>query len=101
MEGYFASWQIPCDDNSGRGYNYSRWIDDEADEALKIAGTSPDIAVRAEAYQKVAERIAEGRPHIYLYDRMDIDVYSEDLMGWISNIWETTSWNSEAWWLDR
>ena len=99
MEGYFASWQIPCDDNSGRGYNYSRWIDDEADEWIEIAGTSPDIAVRANAYQKAAERIAEGRPHIYLYDRMEINVHVEDFMGWESNIWETVAWNSEEWYL--
>ena len=101
MEGYFASWQIPCDDNSGRGYNYSRWIDDEADEWIEIAGTSPDIAVRANAYQKAAERIAEGRPHIYLYDRMEINVHVDDMVGWENNTWETIAWNSEAWWLDR
>jgi peptide/nickel transport system substrate-binding protein len=101
MEGYFASSYIPCDDNSGRGYNYSRWIDDEADKWLEIAGTSPDIAVRADAYQKAAARIAEGRPHIYLYDRMEINVHVDDMMGWENNTWETIAWNSEVWWLDR
>jgi peptide/nickel transport system substrate-binding protein len=100
-EGYFASWNIPCDDNGGKGYNYSRWIDDEFDEWIEIAGSSPDIDERAEAYQKAAERIAVGRPHIYLYDRMDIDLLAEDFMGYNMNVWEVLSWNCEEWWLDR
>ena len=100
LDGYFASYQIPCDDNSGRGYNYSRWIDDEFDKWIEIAGTSPDIQVRADAYQKAGERVAEGRPHIYLYDRMEINVHVESLQGWENNSWETIAWNSEAWWLE-
>jgi peptide/nickel transport system substrate-binding protein len=99
-EGYFASYNSPCDDNSGMGYNYSRWIDDEFDAQIKIAGTSPDLAVRAEAYQKAAERIAEGRPHIYLYDRMDIDLLSEDFKGYQMNVWDVLTWNAEEWWLE-
>jgi ABC-type transport system substrate-binding protein len=98
-EGYFASTHIPCDDNSGRGYNYSRWIDDEFDEYIQIAGTSPDINERAEAYQKAGERVAEGRPHIYLYDRMEINVHVEDLMGWENNTWETIAWCADSWYL--
>ena len=100
LDGYFASYQIPCDDNSGRGYNYARWIDDEFDKWIEIAGTSPDIQVRADAYQKAGERVAEGRPHIYLYDRMEINVHAESLQGWENNTWETIAWNSEAWWLE-
>jgi peptide/nickel transport system substrate-binding protein len=99
IEGYYSSISIPCDDNSGRGYNYSRWIDDELDEWVRIAGTSPDIDERAAAYQKAGERVAEGRPHIYLYDRMEINAHVEDFMGWESNIWETVAWNSEEWYL--
>ena len=100
-EGYFASTHIPCDDNSGRGYNYSRWIDDEFDRLIKIAGSSPDIDERAEAYQKAGERVAEGRPHIYLYDRMEINVHVEDLMGWENNTWWGISWNADSWYLKK
>lgn len=101
MEGYYASYSIPCDDNAGQGYNYSRWIDPEADRWIQIAGSSPDEAVRADAYQKVSERIAVGRPQIFLYDRMEINAHVEALKGWECNIWETIAWNAEAWWLDR
>jgi peptide/nickel transport system substrate-binding protein len=97
VDGYFASYQIPCDDNSGRGYNYARWVDDEFDKWVNIAGTSPDIAVRADAYQKAAERIAEGRPHIYLYDRMEINVHVEELKGWENNNCGGSKSNSLSW----
>ena len=97
---YYSSESIPCDDNTGSGYNYSRWIDDEADKWIKIAGSNPDITVRKDAYQQIAERIAEGRPHIYLYDRMDINAYADYLKGWECDIWETVNWNAESWWLE-
>jgi peptide/nickel transport system substrate-binding protein len=99
--GYYDSHSIPCDDNSGTGYNYSRWIDDEYDAQMEIAGSSPDLEVRKEAYQKGAERIAEGRPHIYLYDRADIDFLSEDFKGYEMNIWESVTYTADEWWLDR
>jgi peptide/nickel transport system substrate-binding protein len=101
MYGYYDSDSIPCDDNSGKGYNYSRWIDDEFDAQMDIAGSNPDLNARREAYQKASERIAEGRPHIYLYDRADIDLLAEDFMGYDMNVWEEVTWNADEWWLDR
>ncbi len=102
VEGYFASYNMPCDDNSGKGYNYSRWIDDEFDAAIQEAGSSPDLEVRAAAYQKAMERIAEGRPHIYLYDRMDIDLLREHFKGYVANVWTSTgSWNADEWYIEK
>ena len=98
---YFSSDSIPCDGNSGRGFNYPRWIDGEADAALEIAGSSPDLQVRAEAYQKLAERIADGRPHIYLYNYMDIDLLTEDLMDYDMNVWSALTWNADEWWFKK
>jgi len=100
-EGYFASWNIPCDENAGKGYNYSRWIDDEFDHWIEIAGSSPDLEVRKEAYQKAAERIAAGLPHIYLYDRMDIDALRDHFMGYHMNVWEVLTWNADEWWIKK
>jgi len=100
-EGYFASWNIPCDDNAGKGFNYSRWIDDEFDKWIEVAGTNPDLEVRKDAYQKAAECVQAGRPHIYLYDRVDIDLLSEDFMGYNMNVWSALTWNAEEWWLKK
>ena len=101
LHGYYHSDNIPSDDNAGKGWNYSRWIDEEFDKWVTIGGSSPDIAVRADAYQKAAESLAKDRPSIYLYDRADIDLLSENLMGWESNIWPNESWNSDSWWLKK
>jgi peptide/nickel transport system substrate-binding protein len=102
MDGYYASYNIPCDDNSGQGYNYSRWISDEFDAQMEIAGSSPDLEVRKAAYQKGSELIAAGRPHIYLYDRADIDLYREHFKGYVANIWTSTgSWNAEEWYIEK
>jgi peptide/nickel transport system substrate-binding protein len=102
MDGYYASYNIPCDDNSGQGYNYARWISDEFDEQMAIAGSSPDLEVRKAAYQRGSELIAEGRPHIYLYDRADIDLLREHFKGYEANIWTSTgSWNAEEWYIEK
>lgn len=101
MHGYYGSDNIPCDDNGGTGFNYSRWIDDEADAAFQIAGSSPDPEVRKEAYQTASERIAQERPQIYLYDRADIDLLREKFMGYNMNIWAEVAWNSEEWYIEE
>jgi peptide/nickel transport system substrate-binding protein len=102
MDGYYASYNAPCDDNGGQGYNYSRWLSDEYDEQMAIAGSSPDLEVRKAAYQRASELIAEGRPHIYLYDRADIDLLREHFKGYVANIWTSTgSWNAEEWYIEE
>jgi peptide/nickel transport system substrate-binding protein len=102
MDGYYSSYNMPCDDNGGQGYNYARWISDEFDEQMAIAGSSPDLEVRKAAYQMGSELIAEGRPHIYLYDRADIDLYREHFKGYVANVWTSTgSWNAEEWYIEK
>ena len=102
MNGYYASYNAPCEDNGGTGYNYSRWISDEYDEQMAIAGTSPDLEVRKAAYQRGSELIAEGRPHIYLYDRGDIDLLRDHFKGHTHNIWTFDgSWNAEEWYIEK
>jgi peptide/nickel transport system substrate-binding protein len=101
LDTYYNSENIPCDDNSGRGANYSRWINEESDEWLRAGGSDPDIEVRAEAYQKMAEIIAAEIPQIYLYNRADIDLLREHFMGWESNIWPNESWNADSWWIQK
>jgi len=101
IEGYFASWNIPCDATSGKGANYSRWIDEDFDKWIEVAGTSPDLDVRTEAYQKANERIVEGLPHIFLYQRLTVDLLIEELQNFVRNDWSHLSWNAEEWWLKK
>ena len=100
FEGYYASWNIPCDDNNGRGFNFHRWVNDEFDELIRVAGESPDMETRKQAYQRGSELIHEEVPAIYLYDRMNLNAYRSALQGWVDNSWQGMGWNSGGWWLE-
>ena len=97
VEGYFASWKIPTEANSGTGFNYSRWIDEEFDEAIKGAGATPDIEARKQFYQTAMERIVAELPHIYLYDRSEIHLSRARVLGFDVNPWTNQTWNTADW----
>ncbi len=97
LEGYFASWNMPTEANGGRGFNYSRWIDEEFDKWIKLAGSTPDMEKRKEYYQKAVERIAVGLPHIYLYDRSEIHLTRKRVQGFRVNPWSNQTWNVAEW----
>jgi peptide/nickel transport system substrate-binding protein len=97
MEGYFASWKIPLESNAGEGFNYSRWINAEADEAIRLAGSTANVEERDAAYQTVCEKVAEELPHIYLYDRSEIHLTRARLTGYELSPWWSQSWNSQEW----
>jgi peptide/nickel transport system substrate-binding protein len=93
MNGYFGAEMMPTEANSGLGYNYSRWVNMEADALVKAAGISPDVVERTELYCEFMGYIADDLPHIYLYDRAEISATREGLMGYVVNTWayQTTS----------
>ena len=97
MYGYFHSDTIPTAANEGLGFNYSRWINEEADAALDLAGSTPDTAARVSAYQTVCELIASDLPHIYLYDRAEIHLTRSNIEGFSVNTWGNQSWSAEEW----
>lgn len=97
MEGYFASWNMPTAANGGAGFNYARWANKTADEAIKLAGSSPDITVRKKAYCTAVSEIVRDRPHIYLYARSEVEAYRDRLQGWVANVWDNLGWNAEDW----
>jgi len=97
VEGYFSSWSIPTAANGGAGFNYARWVNKKADEAIKVAGGSPDINVRKKAYCTVMDEIVKDRPHIYLYARSEVAAYRDRLQGWVANVWDNLGWNAEDW----
>ena len=97
VEGYFASWKMPTEANGGSGFNYSRWVNEEFDEQVKLAGSSPDQTIRQEAYQKAMEYIAADLPHIYLYDRSDIHLSRDHVQNFDVNPWDNQTWNTADW----
>lgn len=99
IEGYFASWSIPRADNHGSGYNYSRWINASADQAIRLAGSTPDAATRRSAYCNVMDQVNRERPQIYLFSRLFLAGYRDQLQGWSTNVWKNLGWNAADWWL--
>jgi peptide/nickel transport system substrate-binding protein len=97
MFGYFDSSNIPTAANNGAGFNYSRWINADADAALAEAGSTPDEAVRAADYQQVCELIDAELPHIYLYDRAEVHLSRANITGFVINPWLGPTWNAEEW----
>jgi peptide/nickel transport system substrate-binding protein len=97
MFGYFHSSQMPTEANAGSGFNYSRWVDAEADAALDAAGATPDEAERKAQYQIACERIDAGLPHIYLYDRAEITLARSNIVGIDVNPWGSLAWNATEW----
>lgn len=97
IETYFSSWNIPLAANKGAGYNYSRWISATADDLIRRAGSTPDIAVRKNAYCTLMQEVGKARPQVYLYSRNLIAAYADNLQNWKLNVWKNLGWNSAEW----
>ncbi len=97
MASYFHSASMPTEANGGVGNNYSRWIDPAADAALDLAGSTPDRAVRVDAYQEVCQLVDTELPHIYLYERGDLHGVLASVTGFQVNPWGNETWNAEEW----
>ncbi|HEX2035343.1 MAG TPA: peptide ABC transporter substrate-binding protein [Chloroflexota bacterium] len=98
---YFHSSQIPSRANGGEGYNYARLKDDVVDRALVEAGATVDQNARKAAYERAIRRIVELRPHIFLYDRLDVDGARKYVRGHTQNPWDNVAWDIENWWLAK
>ncbi len=101
LEDLYSTSGIPSDENGGGGYNFYRWIDEDIDAMLRVAGSSADLEERRAIYQTVSERVAEEVPMIFLYNRVRINGLAEDFMDFEENVWSSNNWNSQNWWLDR
>lgn len=97
VETYFSSWNIPLPTNKGAGYNYSRWIDTTADQAIRAAGSTADLAARRAAYCTVMSEVTSQRPQIYLYARKSLAAFRNTLQGWEMNVWKNLGWNAAQW----
>ena len=103
-EGYFHSRNIPTEANGGSGYNYTRHRDAKLDKFLDEAGKAPSIDKRAKAYRKAQARQAEIVPHIYLYRRVNVHAFRNNVKGWIPNgygiIDAVETWNIADWYVE-
>jgi peptide/nickel transport system substrate-binding protein len=101
INGYFGADRMPTEANGGSGFNYSRWVNMEADDAIKAGGLTPNIAERQAFYCTAMQFIAEDLPHIYLYDRAEIHAANDKLTGYEINTWDNQTWNAADWQLSE
>jgi len=98
--GNYHSARIPSADNEGAGNNYSRYINADVDALIDDAAFNPDQEARREAYCKVAEQINKDLPRVFLYERMVISGYREQLQNFrVSPGYADMTLDSQNWWL--
>lgn len=86
-----VSWEIPQKSNGWMGYNFSRHIDQEADELYTKAGTEMDPATRAEMLVRVNEIFCEGNIIMPIHASNRMSVAVNDL------VCPTSAWDCETW----
>ncbi len=98
MDGYFHMDKLPTEANGGNGFNYSRWVNEDASAAIEAAGATPDQAARKASYQTACELIDAELPHIYLYDRGEIHLARENVKNFEVNVFQNSiTWNTADW----
>lgn len=100
VENEFASWNIPSEENGGRGHNWAHWESDEFDRWIKVAGSTSDMETRKEAYQNAMEVVAAELPHIYFMTFPEVAAYSTRLENWKHSTWMSIVWDIEDWYID-
>lgn len=98
---YYHSSQIPTESNGGEGQNYARMKDAEVDKGIEDGGATPDQEKRKAGYERAIKRIVEARPHIFLYNRLDVDGARKYVQGRVHNPWQNLGWDIKNWWLNK
>jgi len=93
----YHSSDIPGDDNPG-GRNYLRWINEEADDLIELAGRDFDLDVRRDAYCELGELIVnEDVVQIFLYLFLEGYGFSSQLDGFVLSTWGSMTWDVQNW----
>jgi peptide/nickel transport system substrate-binding protein len=96
----YHSARIPSADNEGAGNNFSRYANPDVDALIDEGAFSADQEARREAYCKVAEQINKDIPRVFLYERMVISGYREQLQNFrVSPGYADMTLDSQNWWL--
>jgi peptide/nickel transport system substrate-binding protein len=96
----YHSLRIPSADNEGAGNNFSRYLNPDVDTWIDDGAFNADTEVRREAYCKVAAQINQDLPRVFLYERMIISGYRDNLQNFrVSPGFADMTIDSQNWWL--
>jgi peptide/nickel transport system substrate-binding protein len=104
-EEFYASWRIPTEEDPA-GFNCTRVADEEIDEWLQIAGSTPDVPTRKEAYCNIANKI---RNEIFQEYAIGVptspSASSPRTKGWVANEafmpYSVFGWDAENWYIEE
>jgi peptide/nickel transport system substrate-binding protein len=94
------SWNFGCDQIPPRGQNIYFWCNPRADDAMRDAQSTFDIAKRARDYAIVQNQIIHDVPLLVLWQVERIDAYTMRLHGFSPSPAGSTFWNAWSWELD-
>ena len=94
---YFLSTNIPTDENSGVGANYTRWVDLQADDLITQASHTVDLADRKTIYCELAKIFHDSYSQIYLYQFMEGHAFNNALTGYQVSTWAPLTWDVANW----
>jgi peptide/nickel transport system substrate-binding protein len=94
----FHSDQIPRDEPGKQsGSNNMRFRNPEVDRLVDEADATLDLEKRKANYARVMQIVADEVPIIYLYNRANIEVVSNKLVGPKSHPFRWLTWNTHEW----
>jgi peptide/nickel transport system substrate-binding protein len=96
VEDTYLSTNIPSPANPTGG-NFRRWINADADAAIKAAGATFDLAARKTAYCKLGDLITKDVAQIYTYVFQDGYGFSNNLEGYTVSTWGSMVWDVQNW----
>ncbi len=100
VEQAWMSTQIPSQENPTGG-NIWRWVNSDADAAIKAAGSTFDLGERKKAYCALADKIADDLPQIFLYIFQDGYGFADNMTGYTVSTWGSMTWGSQNWQLKQ
>jgi peptide/nickel transport system substrate-binding protein len=101
----YVPWPVGADPddsfllNCHGAANYMRWCDPVVDALERRAIATPDRALRAVFYARIARRVAAAVPIVYLFNPAYVYAYRQRLHGFAPNAFLPT-WNAADWRLE-
>lgn len=88
--------QLTCANMAPKGYNYSRYCNQDMEAAQKIALNSYDQATRKKAYYDIQSILHRDVPEVFFWYTRQMQPISENFKGFAPNP-VTESWNAWQW----
>ncbi|NJP06291.1 MAG: peptide ABC transporter substrate-binding protein, partial [Chloroflexaceae bacterium] len=93
----YACDQSPLPSNNWEGQNYMGWCNERASQAIAIANSSLDREVRQEQYGIVQQEFTKDMVSLPLFNRLETEAASNNLVGFQPNPTEYYAANIHEW----